>query len=178
MIYHMARKHSKETARVVNECKICDKDFHSLHFLPVYRRKEHGAQRGSEAQSVNVAQLIADVDDNCLEEEIETCNHFLVYGEIEIGRHRLHNFVMDFLDRKYLLGKLNVMFDSLKCAAKVNVTFSSLLKNEEDASCWYYYAHENTTLLERSKLVATTEDLTKVKSLPSNTDVIESCKRQ
>ena len=52
-----------------------------------------------------------------------------------------------------------------------------MLKNVE-GSCRYYYAHENITLVERSKLVATTKDLTKIKNLLSNTDVIESCTRK
>ena len=42
----------------------------------------------------------------------------------------------------------------------------------------YYYAHETNTLLEKSKHVATTEDLTKIKSLPRNTDIIESCTKE
>ena len=38
-------------------------------------------QRGSGAQSVDVAQLMRDVDDNGLKEELETCDHFLVDSE-------------------------------------------------------------------------------------------------
>ena len=55
------------------------------------------------------------------------------------------------------------MFDSPKCAAKLNVTFGFLLKNIEKFSCRYYYGHENITLFKRSKTVATIEDLTKLK---------------
>ena len=50
-----------------------------------------------------------------------------------------------------------------------------MLKNVGDGSCQYYYARENNTLLERSKIVATTEDLTKIKTLLSNTDIIQLC---
>ena len=53
-----------------------------------------------------------------------------------------------------------------------------MLKNVEDRKCRYYYAHENITLLERSKVVANTEDLTKIKNLLTNTDVIASCTRE
>ena len=53
-----------------------------------------------------------------------------------------------------------------------------MLNNVEDASCKYYYAHERNALLERSNCVGTTEDLTKIKNLLINTDVIESCKRE
>ena len=30
MNYHIAKKHSKATAKVVHDYKICDKDFHSF----------------------------------------------------------------------------------------------------------------------------------------------------
>ena len=47
------------------------------------------------------------------------------------------------------------------CAAKLNVVFGFVLKNVEDGTFRFYYARENNTLLERSKLVATNEDLKK-----------------
>ena len=70
------------------------------------------------------------------------------------------------------------MFHSLNCAAKLNVAFDFMLKNVEDKICGYFNAHENNTLLERSKLVANTEEMTKIKNPLSKTDVIESCKRE
>ena len=70
------------------------------------------------------------------------------------------------------------MFDSLKCAAELNKSFGFALKNVEGRNCSYYYAHQNNTLLERCKLVATTEDLTKIKNPQNNTDIIESCSRE
>ena len=81
------------------------------------------------------------------------------------------------LIRKHL-EKLDVVFDSLKCAAKLILAVGFVPENKEDWSCRFYYAHEKKTLSERSKLVATTEDLTKVKNLLTTTDVIESCTRE
>ena len=119
-----------------------------------------------------------DVDDKSLKEELGTCKQFLVDSEMENGRHRVYNFAVDILDTKYLLEKLDVALVSPKYAAKLNVAFGFVLKNVEDASCRYYYTHENITLLERSKFVATTGYLTKVKKPLSNTDVKESCTRE
>ena len=70
------------------------------------------------------------------------------------------------------------MFDGLERATKQNVAFGFVLEHKEDGSCRDSYAHETTTLLERSKIVATTEDLTKIRNLSSNTDVIQSCTRE
>ena len=77
---------------------------------------------------------------------------------------------MDTLDPKYLLEKLIVLFGSLKCAAKLNVALGFVLKNVEDGSLRFYYAHEKINLLETSKLVVTTEKLTKI-----DIDLIELC---
>ena len=115
-----------------------------------------------------------DVDDNSWKKELETCKNFLVGGDMENERHRFYNLAMDSLDPKNLLEKIDVSLDRLKCAAELNVAFGFVLKNVEDCRFRYYYAHKNLTLLERSELVAATEDLTKIKNLLSNTDVIES----
>ena len=173
-MYHIAKKNFKATAKVILKCKICDKELHSFHNFRENKRKEHGAQRSSGDQSVDVAQLMADVDDNSLKEKLETWKHFLVDSGKENGRHTVYNFAMDSLESEYSLEKLDVVFDSLKCAAKVNVAVGFVLKDVEDWSCRYYYAHENNTLSERSKLVATTQHLTKIKNLLNNTGIIAS----
>ena len=42
----------------------------------------------------------------------------------------------------------------------------------------FFYAHENNTLLDRSKLVCTKDDLSKLKDILNKTDLIESCSRE
>ena len=149
--------------------KICDKDVHSLHKSRERKRQEHEAQRGFGAQNINVAHVMRDVDDNSLKEELETSKHFLVDSQMKNGRRIVYNFSMDILYPKYPLEILNAAFDSLKCAATPNVAFGFVLRNVEDGRCTYYRAQENNTIMERSNLVATTEDFTKVKNLLSNT---------
>ena len=61
---------------------------------------------------------------------------------MENKRRRVYNFAIDTLDSKNLLEEIDVVFDSLKCAAKLNVVFGFVLKNVEDGSCRYYYAHK------------------------------------
>ena len=178
MKYHIARRHSNATGRVVDKWKICHQDFHGFYKMRKHKRNEHGAQRSSGAQIVDVAHVMGDVDDDSLKEELETCKHFLVDSEMENGRHRVYNIAIESLDPKYLLEKLDVVFDSLICAAKLKVAFCFVLKNVEDRSCRYSYAHENVTLLERSKPKATTKNLTKVQNLLSNADIIDLCTRK
>ena len=92
-------------------------------------------------------------------------------SEKDNRRHRVHNFVKDTLHPKNLLRRLDVVFGSLKCAGMPRVAFGFVLKNVEDGSCRYYYAHGNFTLGEMYKLKATTENLITGKKLLSNTSL-------
>ena len=167
-IYHIAKKH------IVHKCNLSDKDFHSFYNLREHKWKEIGAQRSSGARTVDVAHVMGDVDDKGLKEELKTFKHFLVDSEMENGLQKVYNSAMDTLDPKYQLDKLDFVFHSLKYAAKLNVAFGFKLKNVEDGSCRYYNACKIIKLLKRSKSV-TTKDLTKVKRLLNNTDIICSC---
>ena len=113
---HIAKKQSTAAARFAHECKMCYKDLHSFYKLREHKRKEHGGQRGSRAQNVDVAHVKGDVDDNYLKEEMERSKQFLVDREMRIERRRVYNFAMDTLETKYLLEKLDVVIDNLKRA--------------------------------------------------------------
>ena len=69
-------------------------------------------------------------------------------------------------------------FRYLKRAVEVNLAFGFILKNIEDGIYRFFYAHDNNTLLDRSKLMCIREDLTTLKEILSKTDVIESCTRE
>ena len=51
---------------------------------------------------------------------------------MENETHRVNNFVLSTVDPKNLLEKLDVDFDSFKCAAKLNVAIEFVLKNVKD----------------------------------------------
>ena len=135
MNYHIAKKHSTATARVFHKCNLRNKGFQSFSNLREHKRKELGAPRGSEGRNVDMAHVMGDVADKSLKEEMKTCRHFLVDSGMEPRRHRVYNFAIDTLDPKNLLEKLDVVFDSLKYAAKFKVVFALVLKNVEDGSC-------------------------------------------
>ena len=74
--------------------------------------------------------------------------------------------------------KLDYVFKELKCAAKVNLAFGFVLKNIEDGMCIYFYAHENNTVMERSKLVCTQTDMTNSKDKMQKLDIVDICTRE
>ena len=71
---------------------------------------------------------------------------------MENGRHRVFNIAMSSLDISLLNDKQDYAFKELKCAAKINIAFGFVLKNIEDGMCRYFYAHENNTVIEKSKM--------------------------
>ena len=88
---------------------------------------------------------------------------------------------MQTLNETIVNKKLDHFFNNLattNCAAKVNLAFGFFLRNIEDGGFRYFYAHENNTLLDRSKLVCTQDDLAKLKDFLNKTDVMESCSRE
>ena len=84
---------------------------------------------------------------------------------------------MEVKDAHTLTQKKDKVFKKLKWAANLNLVFGFMLKDVKNATCRYYHAHENNTLMERPKLAAMRKDLIKTKVVLSNTDVIEACRK-
>ena len=132
---------------------------------------------GFGARNVHLDNIVGDVNDQSLREEFESCNHFLTDIEMDSGRPRVFKFAMSSFSIPLLIDKLDYVFKELKCAAKVNLAFEFVLKNFEDGMCRYFYAHENNTIIERSKLVCTQADMTNPKSRMHKMDIVDFCTR-
>ena len=135
-------------------------------------------QIGPRTRDVNLEHRVGDVEDHRLRQKLRSCQHFLVYSELERARHKVFNYAVETLNETIVNEKLDHFFIDLKCAAKANLAFGSNLRNIEDGGFRYFYAHENNTLLDRSKFVCTHDDLAKLKDFLNKTDVIESCSRE
>ena len=107
--------------------------------------QKHGTQHGTQiafgVSNIDVDDIVGDVDDQSLTEELESCKHFLTDTEIENGRDRVLNFVLSSFNMSLLNDKLDYVFNEMNCAAKVNLAFGFVLKNVEDGSSRYFYAH-------------------------------------
>ena len=125
------------------------------------------------ASNNNVEEIVGDVDDQSLGEVLESCKHFLTDTEMEIGRHRVCNFAKSPFDQSLLNDKLDYVFKELKRAARVNLAFGFVLKDMEDGMCRYFYAHENNTIMERSKIVCTPAVLTHLKNRMQQMDIVD-----
>ena len=174
--YHIAKKHGAPKPAVAHISKICKDKFTGFYALRQHKSLIHG--QSFKPKDVS-SPLLDDIDDDdSLKEELRACEHFHVDSEFERGRQKVCNYAVETLNTEIVKDKLDHFFNNLKCAAKVNLAFGFILKNLEDGRYRYFYAHENNTLLERSQLVCTKDDLTKLKNIVNQTDVIESCTRE
>ena len=122
--------------------------------------------------------IVGDVDDQSLREELQSRRHFLAGSEKQKGRHSVINFVVNNLTAQVTEEKVDRVLDKLKCVATLILALGFILKNIENRQFRYFYAHENNTLLEKSKLVSNKDDMAKLKEILKKTDVIESCTKE
>ena len=90
----------------------------------------------------------------------------------------MFNFALNNSTAQVIEEKLDRVLDKLTCVAKLNLALDFILKNIEDGKFRYFYAHENNTLLEHSKLLKNKDDMAKMKEILKKTDVIESCTKE
>ena len=176
--YHIAKKRSAPKPDITFECKLCFQEFPGFHALRQQRNPQHGMQVGSGTKDVDLEHIVGVIEDRILREQLRSCRHFLVDSELERARYQVFNYAVETLNETTVNEKLDHFFQKIESAAKVNLAFGFILKNKEDGGFRYFYAHQNNTLLDRSKFVCTHDDLAKLKDFLNNTDVIESCSRE
>ena len=109
-----------------------------VFFLRHQKQRYHTAETTSSGEKVNM-QSFSDVgDDKSMEEELQSCTHFLVDSEIQKGRQSVFNFVVNNLRAQVIEEKLDLVLDNLKCAAKLNLALGFILKNIKDGKFRYF----------------------------------------
>ena len=163
MNYHIAKKHSVSRPSLTYKCKLCHAEFPGFYALRQHENTQNGTQLRFGASTNDVEDIVGDVDDQGLREELKSCKPFLENTDEENGRHRVFNFGMSSFDISWLNDKLDYVFKDVNCAAKVNLAFGFVPKNFENGMYRYFYAQENNTVVDRSKLVCTPDDITNLK---------------
>ena len=178
MNYHVATKHSVLRFSIPYKCKLCHAEFPGFYALRQHKNTQHGIQIRLGASNIDVKDIEGNVDDQNSREEFEPCKYFLADTEMEKGKHRVFNFVMSSFHMSLLNVKLDYVFKEVNCAAKVTRAFGFVLKNIEDGMCTYFYAHENKTVMERSTIVCTPDDITNLKEKLQKKDIVDLCTRE
>ena len=79
-----------------------------------------------------------DNDSESVKEELAECQHLLDDMHAEHGRQEIFNFSLLNLDTKEISKKLNEVFASFNCAAKINIALGFLLQNIEKNDYRYF----------------------------------------
>ena len=163
LIYHIAKQHSPAGPSITYKCKLYHAEYPAFYALRQHKNVQHGTQIGFGASNIDVEDIVGDVDDQILREELQSCRRLLVDSEIQKGRHTVFNFAVIKLTAQVIKEKLDCVLDKLKYVAKLNLALDFILKNIEVGKFRYFYANENNTVLERSKLVSNKDDMAKLK---------------
>ena len=121
--YHIAKNHSTPKPDITFKCKLCYQEFLGFYALRQLRITQHGMQVGSGTRDVDLEHIVGDVEDHRLREELRSWQHFLVDSELERERHKVFNYAVETLNETIVNEKLDLFFNSLNCAAKVNLAF-------------------------------------------------------
>ena len=142
--YHIAKKHGAPKPAVVQICMICKDKFTGFYALRHYKSQAHGQNFKTSGDST--PSLMVSTMKLSRKNYVRACQHLLVDSQLEKGRQRVFNFALDSFSAEKINSKPDYVFQQLKCAEKINLVFGFVLKNIEDASCRYFYAHEYNTL--------------------------------
>ena len=174
MDQHTATKRVIPSMIAKTKCKISEEKNCSFYSLQRHKKAVHGTTKsGIQNGNVNLAAFMDDYDDQALRQELTACPHFLVDSKFVRGRQHVFNFASTNVTPKILREKIQQVFELLHCAPEVSLALVFVLRNVEDGSYRFFYAHENCLLLERLLLTANKEDMTEIQQRLDDLNVVE-----
>ena len=176
MNHHLTTKTAVSVLEAKTKCITCEKDFLSFYSLQKHQKFEHGKFSRIQDLTVDLEPIMGDYHDQELCEELTTCQHFL--DDSEFVRGKQHVFIFASTNPCFLKKKLQHVFENSLCAAKVNLAHGFVLRNVEDGKYRYFYALENSLILERSQLIAKKEDMLELQNILDDINVVELSTRE
>ena len=118
--YHIAKKHSGPKPDITFECKHCFQEFPGFYALRQPRNIQHGMQIGSGTRDVVVEHRVGDIEYHRLREKLRSCQHSWWIRNLK-ERDTKYSIAQWKLSTKIVNEKLDLFFNNLKGAAKVNL---------------------------------------------------------
>ena len=172
MDHHTATKHEKPSMIAKTKCNICKEEYPSFYSLQRHKKLVHGTTSRVQNVNVNLDAFMGYYDDQALHQELTASQNILVDSEFVRGRQLVFNFASTNVTPKFLREKTQKVFESLYCAAKINLALGFVLRMVEDGSCCYFYAHQISLLLKRSLLIANKEDKTEFQQRLDDSNIV------
>ena len=178
MDHNTATKHEIPSMIAKTKCNDCEEQYPSFYLLQRHKKSVQGTTSRIQSINVNLDGFMGDYDDQALRQELTACQHFLVDSEFVRGRQHVFKFASTNVTPKFLREIIQHIFESLHCAATVNLALGFVLLNVEDGRYRCFYAHENSLLLERSFLITNKEDMTEFLQRLDDLNIVELSTRE
>ena len=178
MDHHTVPRHAIPSMITKTKCKNCEEDYHSFYSLQRHKESVHGTTSRIQNVNVNLDAFMGDYDDQALRQELTACQHFLVENEFVRGTQHVFNFTSTIVTPRFLREKIQRVFESLHCAAKINFALVSFFAMWKIEVIVFFYAHENSLFLERSLLIANKEDTTEFQHRLNDLIIVELSTRE
>ena len=136
---------------MTHDCHDCGKNFYTFYSLRQHKTQAENLRK-TVAHVVTLYFLEINDGDKNLQDEIQTCKHFLVDSEIEKPRLKKFSYAIETVSTK-MWEELDHVSNTWKWAAKVNQAFGFFSKNVEGGRSGRFYVLEINTLQDRSELV-------------------------
>ncbi len=118
-------------------------------------------------------------DNEQLRQELTCVKHFLRDYVLHQKHQTIFNFRMSDNTHESLNRHLDTVYNSLDCAAKLNISFGFILKNiDDDIGFRYFHAHTNNTVFDKPVMVATPGDMDFMKDRLDGEDFFEHMTRE
>ena len=85
---------------VIFKCKLSYQEILKFHALLQHKNTQHGFP--NKKANFDPDNIIYEVDDAKLKEDLHSCQHFLVYSELDLVRHKVFNYALENLKAKLL----------------------------------------------------------------------------
>ena len=156
--HHLAKHHAPQDKKLSTVCTICLEEYPSFYSLQQHKRRKHGTltkvgNKSSKSLKKVLKSEELDKNNEQLKQELSACQHFFDNTETENWIHRVFNLKLSKLDHSKINEKLKEVFEKLNCVAKRNLSLTFILRNVDTDEYRYFYAHENNTFFEKSRLV-------------------------
>ena len=119
--YCVGKNHSAPEPAVVSKYKTCYQEFPEIYAL----RQQKNTQNGSSSKTENVHpdDNTNELEDTNLEQELRSCQYFLLDSEHETARQKVFSYAVKSLNDTLVNEKLDQLSDNLKRAAKSECSF-------------------------------------------------------
>ena len=172
-LHHIAIKRGVSYPDVNTKYSCCEKEPPSYYTLQKHKHSEHGKRSQMRNLIMDLDSLMNDQQDLEQREVLTTCKQFLVVSELVGGGQQNSHYASKFIDPTFLRDTLQLVCETLQCAAKIELALEIVLRNVEDGKDCYFYEQGKLVFPVKSRLFDNNEDLLELRKIVDILNIAE-----